>query len=36
MGNVIVPAFNGSEHTMEWEIDLTGAKKSGAVGKKED
>ena len=35
MGNVIVPAFTGSEHTIEWEIDLTGAKKSGAVEKKE-
>lgn len=29
---VIVPAYNGSEHTVEWEIDLTGAKKSGPVG----
>ena len=30
---VIVPAYNGSEHTEEWEIDLTGGKKSGPVGK---
>src|SRR4051812_28637282 len=29
---VIVPAYNGSEHTVEWEIDLTGGKKSGPVG----
>jgi hypothetical protein len=29
---VIVPAYQGSEHTLEWEIDLTGAKKSGPVG----
>jgi hypothetical protein len=29
---VIVPAYNGSEHTAEWEIDLTGGKKSGPVG----
>jgi hypothetical protein len=29
---VIVPAFKGPEHTLEWEIDLTGAKKSGPVG----
>jgi hypothetical protein len=35
MGSVIVPAYNGSEHTVEWEIDLTGAKKSSAAGKKE-
>jgi hypothetical protein len=28
---VIVPAYNGSEHTAEWEIDLTGGKKSGPV-----
>ena len=26
---VIVPAYVGSEHTEEWVIDLTGAKKSG-------
>src|SRR6185436_16511563 len=30
MGSVIVPAYNGPEHTMDWEIDLTGGKKSGA------
>ena len=35
MNSVIVPAYTGSEHTVEWEIDLTGAKKSGAVEKKE-
>jgi hypothetical protein len=29
---VIVPAFKGAEHTVEWEIDLTGGKKSGPVG----
>ena len=29
---VIVPAYVGSEHTSEWEIDLTGGKKSGPVG----
>jgi hypothetical protein len=29
---VIVPAYKGSEHTVEWEIDLTGGKKSGPVG----
>ena len=33
---VIVPAYNGSEHTSEWEIDLTGGKKSGPVGAKGD
>jgi hypothetical protein len=27
-----VPAYNGSEHTVEWEIDLTGGKKSCPVG----
>jgi hypothetical protein len=36
MGSVIVPAYTGSEHTIEWEIDLTGAKKSGAVEKKKE
>ena len=30
---VIVPAYNGGEHTLDWEIDLTGGKKSGPVGK---
>jgi hypothetical protein len=29
---VIVPAYVGPEHTVEWEIDLTGNKKSGPVG----
>lgn len=32
---VIVPAYKGAEHTEEWEIDLTGANKSGPVGKTE-
>jgi len=34
MGSVIVPAYKGAEHTMEWDIDLTGAKqkKSGPRG----
>jgi hypothetical protein len=34
MGSVIVPAYKGSEHTVEWDIDLTGAKqkKSGPRG----
>ncbi len=30
---VIVPAYQGAEHTVDWEIDLTGGKKSGPVGK---
>jgi len=29
---IIVPAFVGPEHSEEWEIDLTGGKKSGPVG----
>jgi hypothetical protein len=29
---VIVPAYQGPEHTLEWEIDLTGGKASGPVG----
>jgi hypothetical protein len=33
MGSVIVPAYEGEEHTVEWDVDLTGAKKSGP-GKK--
>lgn len=33
---VIVPAYKGEEHTVEWEIDLTGGKKSGPVGGKGD
>ncbi|MEO6600203.1 MAG: hypothetical protein ABIQ16_10050 [Polyangiaceae bacterium] len=32
INSVIVPAYNGPEHTEEWEIDLTGGKKSGPVG----
>ena len=34
MGNVIVPAYNGPEKTIQWEIDLTDAKNktSGPVG----
>ena len=30
---VIVPAYQGPEHTLEWSIDLTGGKKSGPIGK---
>ncbi len=30
---VIVPAYQGAEHTVDWQIDLTGGKKSGPVGK---
>ena len=30
---VIVPAYKGGEHTLDWEIDLTGGNKSGPVGK---
>jgi hypothetical protein len=26
MGSVIVPAYKGEEHTLVWQIDLTGAK----------
>jgi hypothetical protein len=29
---VIVPAYQGAEETVNWEIDLTGAKKSAPVG----
>ena len=36
MGNVIVPAYTGGEKTIDWEIDLTGGKKSGPSGKKEE
>ena len=34
MGSVIVPAYKGDEHTVVWEIDLTGAKQkhSGPKG----
>jgi hypothetical protein len=30
MDSVIVPAYTGEEHTLDWEIDLTGKKQSGA------
>jgi hypothetical protein len=30
---VVVPAYKGAEHSAEWEIDLSGGKKSGPVGK---
>lgn len=38
MGSVIVPAYTGSEQTVEWEVDLTGKKQSGPKGgdKKEE
>jgi hypothetical protein len=36
MGNIIVPAYTGGDHTVEWEIDLTGAKKSGPGGAKKE
>ena len=29
---IIVPAYQGSEETLNWEIDLTGGKKSAPVG----
>jgi hypothetical protein len=29
---VIVPSYEGPEQTVNWEIDLTGGKKSGPVG----
>jgi hypothetical protein len=32
MGAVIVKTYEGPEKTVEWEIDLTGGKKSGPVG----
>lgn len=32
MGAVIVKTYEGPEKTVEWEVDLTGAKKSGPVG----
>jgi hypothetical protein len=35
MKNVIVPAYTGEEHTVEWDVDLTGGKKSGPKEKKE-
>jgi len=38
MGSVIVPAYKGDEHTVVWEVDLTGAKekKSGPKGGDKD
>jgi hypothetical protein len=35
MKAVIVPAYQGAEQTLNWEIDLTGGKKSGPVGSDE-
>ena len=32
MKAIIVPAYQGSEQLVNWEIDLTGGKKSGPVG----
>jgi hypothetical protein len=32
MDHVIVPAYEGAEHSIEWEVDLTGGKKSGPIG----
>ncbi len=34
MDNIIVPAYEGGDHTVEWEIDLSGGKKSGPGGEK--
>ena len=31
MKSVIVPAYTGAEHSVEYEVDLTGGKKSGPV-----
>jgi hypothetical protein len=38
MGSVIVPAYKGDEHTVVWDIDLTGAKEkhSGPKGGDKD
>ncbi len=36
MSSVIVPAYTGSEKTLDWEIDLTGGKKSGPSGEKKE
>ncbi len=33
LNSIVVPAFKGPEHSAEWEIDLSGGKKSGPVGK---
>ncbi|HWA72624.1 MAG TPA: hypothetical protein VG937_09825 [Polyangiaceae bacterium] len=35
MGAVIVKNFEGTPHTVQYEIDLTGAKKSGPIGGEE-
>ena len=32
MNAVVVPAYKGPEHNIDYEIDLTGGKKSGPVG----
>jgi len=32
MKAIIVPAYQGEEQVINWEVDLTGAKKSGPVG----
>jgi len=32
MEAVIVRTYTGPEHTLEWDVDLTGAKKSGMAG----
>lgn len=32
MGKAIVKTYEGPEKTIEWEVDLTGEKKSGPVG----
>ncbi len=29
---VVVPAYKGPEHTVDWQVDLSGNKKSGPVG----
>lgn len=34
MSNIIVPAYEGGDHPVEWEIDLSGGKKSGPSGEK--
>ncbi|HEY4156697.1 MAG TPA: hypothetical protein VGM29_01325 [Polyangiaceae bacterium] len=36
MKAVVVPAYTGSEHKLDWEIDLTGGKKSVPVGSSDD
>jgi hypothetical protein len=36
MSNIVVPAYTGEEHTVEWEVDLTGKKQSGAKGEKKE